>query len=161
MERLLGQRATSSVCTYTRLRRCRTRLGSDSMLAYLPYSIHGHSRVLRTIYLIDVVREWWQAWQQQSPQCPAARSTQNLKYSFIRAATTTAMQEASRAILTADLLLSQPAVYNTFYGYDEVAHHAGIDRPDCTSRYWPRSTRIFADPRTGGCLGTRHGDITS
>jgi hypothetical protein len=40
------------------------------------------------------------------------------------------MQEASRHILTADLLRGVPAVYNTFFGYDEVAHHSGIDRED-------------------------------
>jgi hypothetical protein len=53
-----------------------------------------------------------------------------LKYSFIRAGTTTAMQEASRHILTADLLRGTPSVYNTFFSYDEVAHHSGIDRVD-------------------------------
>jgi hypothetical protein len=40
------------------------------------------------------------------------------------------MQEASRHILTSDLLRGVPAVYNTFFGYDEVAHHSGIDRED-------------------------------
>ena len=82
------------------------------MLGYLltPYMV---TRVL-TLYLIDVVREWWQAWQQRRRNV-LPRVPRSLKYSFIRAATTTAMQEASRAILTADLLRGLPAVYNTFY----------------------------------------------
>jgi len=99
----------------------------NTLLGYLltPYMF---SRIL-TLYLVEVVREWWQAWQQRRKNV-LPRVHRGLKYSFIRAGTTTAMQEASRHILTADLLRGVPAVYNTFFGYDEVAHHSGIDRED-------------------------------
>jgi putative membrane protein len=99
----------------------------NTLLGYLltPYMF---SRIL-TLYLVEVVREWWQAWQQRRTNV-LPRVHRGLKYSFIRAGTTTAMQEASRHILTADLLRGVPAVYNTFFGYDEVAHHSGIDRED-------------------------------
>jgi len=40
------------------------------------------------------------------------------------------MQEASVFMLIADMYRGVPAVYNTFFSYDEVAHHSGIDRPD-------------------------------
>ena len=52
------------------------------------------------------------------------------KYAFIRASTTTVMQEASLFMLISDMFRGVPAVYNTFFAYDEVAHHSGIDRPD-------------------------------
>ena len=99
----------------------------NTLLGYLlsPYMV---SRIL-TLYVVDVMREWWQAWRQKR-QNVLPRIHRGLKYSFIRAGTTTAMQEASRHILTADLLSGAPAVYNTFFGYDEVAHHSGIDRED-------------------------------
>ena len=99
----------------------------NQLLGYLisPYMI---SRIL-TLFFIDVVREWWQAWQQRR-QNVLPRVHRGLKYSFVRAGTTVAMQEASRHILTADMLRGLPAVYNTFFGYDEVAHHSGIDRED-------------------------------
>src|SRR5215207_5451189 len=99
----------------------------NTLLAYLltPYML---ARIL-TLYLVDVVREWWQAWQQRRKNV-LPRVHRGLKFSFIRAGTTTAMQEASRHILTADLLRGLPGVYNTFFGYDEVAHHSGIDRED-------------------------------
>ena len=104
-----------------------TRGSANTMLGYLlsPYMV---ARIL-TLYVVDVVREWWQAWQQRRRNV-LPRVHRGLKYSFIRAGTTVAMQEASRAILTADLLRGAPAVYNTFFGYDEVAHHSGIDRED-------------------------------
>jgi putative membrane protein len=96
------------------------RGSANTLLGYLlsPYML---SRVL-TLYVIDVLREWWQAWQQRRRNV-LSRVNRGLKYSLIRAATTTAMQEASRYILTADLLRGLPTIYNTFYGYDEVAHH--------------------------------------
>jgi hypothetical protein len=97
------------------------------LLGYL-LSPYMFSRIL-TLFIVDVVREWWQAWQQRRKNV-LPRVHRGLKYSFIRAGTTTAMQEASRHILTADLLRGVPVVYNTFFGYDEVAHHSGIDRED-------------------------------
>jgi uncharacterized membrane protein YvlD (DUF360 family) len=102
--------------------------GSDNtLLGYLlsPYML---GRIL-TLYMMDVIREWWQAWQQRR-QNVLPRVHRGLKYSFVRAGTTTAMQEASRSLLTADMLRGAPEIYNTFFGYDEVAHHSGIDRPD-------------------------------
>lgn len=110
------------------------------LLGYLlsPYML---GRVL-TLYVIDVVREWWQAWQQRR-QNVLPRVDRDLKYSFIRAGTTTAMQEASRAILTADLMRGLPSVYNTFFSYDEVAHHSGIDRAD-SLKVLATLDRVFA-----------------
>ncbi len=100
---------------------------ANTLLGYLlsPYML---SRIL-TLFVVEVVREWWQAWQQRR-QNVLPRVHRGLKYSFVRAGTTTAMQEASRHILTADMLRGTPVVYNTFFGYDEVAHHSGIDRAD-------------------------------
>jgi uncharacterized membrane protein YvlD (DUF360 family) len=102
--------------------------GSDNtVLAFLftPYLL---SRIL-TLYVMDVFREWWQSWQQRR-QNVRPRIDRPWKYAFVRSGTTTAMQEASRALLTADILRGVPEVYNTFFGYDEVAHHSGILSPD-------------------------------
>jgi putative membrane protein len=102
--------------------------GSDNtVLAFLftPYLL---SRIL-TLYVMDVFREWWQSWQQRR-QDVRPRIDRPWKYAFVRSGTTTAMQEASRALLTADILRGVPEVYNTFFGYDEVAHHSGILSPD-------------------------------
>jgi uncharacterized membrane protein YvlD (DUF360 family) len=116
-------------------------LGSKTeLLGYLitPYML---GRIV-TLYVIDVGREWWQAWQQRR-QNVLPRIHRGLKYSFIRAGTTTAMQEASRNILTSDMLRGVPVVYNTFFGYDEVAHHSGIDRED-SLKILATLDRIFA-----------------
>lgn len=102
--------------------------GSDNTVLGFLFSPYLLSRIL-TLYIIDVFREWWQSWQQRR-QDIRPRIDRPWKYAFVRSGTTTAMQEASRALLTADILRGTPEVYNTFFGYDEVAHHSGILSPD-------------------------------
>lgn len=76
------------------------------------------------LFLAELIRERWQAWQQVRHNVqPRLRRT--IKYSFIRAATNATMQEMSFFMLTSDILQGIPVVYNTFFGYDEVAHHSG------------------------------------
>jgi hypothetical protein len=102
--------------------------GSDNTVLGFLFSPYLLSRIL-TLYVVDVFREWWQSWQQRR-QNVRPRIDRPWKYAFVRSGTTTAMQEASRALLTADILRGVPEVYNTFFGYDEVAHHSGILSPD-------------------------------
>ncbi|NIM94955.1 MAG: phage holin family protein [Anaerolineales bacterium] len=51
-------------------------------------------------------------------------------YPLLRASTTVLMRELSIHVLIGDMLAGVPCVYATFVGYDEVAHHSGIERPD-------------------------------
>ncbi|MCA9876654.1 MAG: alkaline phosphatase family protein, partial [Thermomicrobiales bacterium] len=102
--------------------------GSDNTLLGFLFTPYLLSRIL-TLYIMDLFREWWQSWQQRR-QNVLPRIDRPWKYAFVRSGTTTAMQEASRALLTADILRGVPEVYNTFFGYDEVAHHSGILSPD-------------------------------
>ena len=51
-------------------------------------------------------------------------------YPLLRAATTIIMRELNIYILIGDMYAGVPCVYSTFFGYDEVAHHSGIERPD-------------------------------
>lgn len=115
--------------------------GSDNTLLGFLITPYMLARII-TLYAIDVLREWWQAWRQVR-QDVRPRVRRGLKYSFVRAGTTTAMQEASRQILTSDMLRGVPEVYNTFFGYDEVAHHSGIDRED-SLKILATLDRIFA-----------------
>ncbi len=51
-------------------------------------------------------------------------------YPLLRAATTVVLRELSVQILIGDVITGVPCVYATFVGYDEVAHHSGVERPD-------------------------------
>ncbi|MEO1062093.1 MAG: phage holin family protein [Actinomycetota bacterium] len=51
-------------------------------------------------------------------------------YPFLRAATTVVLRELAVHTLLSDIYRGVPSAYADFVGYDEVAHHSGIRRPD-------------------------------
>lgn len=118
--------APDCLCTYSAVGD-KKRITSRGYVAYFsnPYSF---SRAL-ALFVSDVVRERWQA-RAQVRRDELPRIHRHFKYALVRAGTTTMMQEASLFMLIADMYRGVPAVYNTFFAYDEVAHHSGIDRPD-------------------------------
>lgn len=123
---VFGGDAPDCLCTYSAVGD-RQRNVSRSYVAYYsnPYTF---ARTL-ALFFGDVVRERYQAWHQvRRDEQP--RISRHFKYAFIRSSTTTVMQEASLFMLISDMFRGVPAVYNTFFAYDEVAHHSGIDRPD-------------------------------
>jgi uncharacterized membrane protein YvlD (DUF360 family) len=118
--------APDCLCTYSAVHD-KQRLTSRGYVAYFtnPYTV---ARTL-ALFVGDVVRERRQA-RSQVRRDEQPRIHRHFTYAFIRAATTTVMQEASLFMLISDMVRGVPAVYNTFFAYDEVAHHSGIDRPD-------------------------------
>ena len=118
--------ASDCLCTFSTVG-AQNRTTSREYVAYFsnPYSV---ARTL-ALYVDDVVRERWQSWTQVRRN-EQPRIDRTFSYALIRAAITTVMQEASRFMLVADMYRGAPAVYNTFFAYDEVAHHSGIDRTD-------------------------------
>lgn len=118
--------APDSLVTYSTLG-LRHRRGSTSYLALFasPFEI-GRTIAL---YLGDIFRERWQAIRQRYEDVQP-RIGRGWKYAVVRAATTTVMQEFAQFVLLADMYRGVPAVYCTFFAYDEVAHHSGIDRRD-------------------------------
>ena len=51
-------------------------------------------------------------------------------YPWMRGAITVVMRDLNVASLMGDIVEGVPVVYSTFVGYDEVAHHSGIEQPD-------------------------------
>jgi hypothetical protein len=54
-------------------------------------------------------------------------------YAFARAYTTIVQRDLQVGAVVFDILCGRPAIYTTFLGYDEVAHHSGLER---TSAVW-------------------------
>jgi uncharacterized membrane protein YvlD (DUF360 family) len=67
----------------------------------------------------------------------------HLSYPLVRAGTNVYLQLLTVYAVMRDVYLGVPAVYATFFAYDEVAHHSGIDRP-ATHRILQRLDRMFA-----------------
>ncbi len=118
--------ATDALCTYSAIG-VKGFTPSTRYVAYFanPYTL---PRAIG-LYIGDVIRERWQAWRQVRANI-LPRIHRSRRYAFIRAATTTVIQDTAIFMLLSDMYRGVPAVYATFFAYDEVAHHSGIDRPD-------------------------------
>ncbi|MEO6867642.1 MAG: phage holin family protein [Gaiellales bacterium] len=56
------------------------------------------------------------------------------KYPLIRAATTVVLPDVTVDTLIGDMVRGAPSAYATFIGYDEVAHHDGVERPSALAQ---------------------------
>jgi hypothetical protein len=106
--------------------RDRQRSSAREYFAYFadPY---GFSRTI-ALYIWDVLQERRAARRQRR------RGEEHIDrgglYPFIRGAITVVMRDLNVATLLGDIVEGVPVVYSTFVGYDEVAHHSGIQQPD-------------------------------
>jgi uncharacterized membrane protein YvlD (DUF360 family) len=106
--------------------RDRKRSNAREYFAYFadPY---GFTRTI-SLYLWDVVLELRAARRQRK------RGEEHINrggiYPFLRGAITVIMRDLNVATLLGDIVEGVPVAYSTFVGYDEVAHHSGIEQPD-------------------------------
>jgi putative membrane protein len=82
-----------------------------------------------SIFLSHFVVEVWEGWRQLALN-HRPRINRTGSYPFLRATTTGVLRELSVFALTGDMLRGLPAMYTTFVGYDEVAHHSGVRSRD-------------------------------
>ncbi|MET7999048.1 phage holin family protein [Amycolatopsis sp. NPDC005232] len=87
--------------------------------------------VLRTfgVALIDVLRELSAAAKQRRAGV-APRIPRGGFYPLARPGTTVIARDVVVSAIIGDMLAGRPVVYADFLGYDEVAHHSGIERFD-------------------------------
>jgi uncharacterized membrane protein YvlD (DUF360 family) len=106
--------------------RDRERSGAKEYFAYFgdPYAL------TRTIarYLWDVIQERRAARRQR--KAGEEHIDRGGLYPWMRGAITVVMRDLNVASLMGDIVEGVPVVYSTFVGYDEVAHHSGIEQPD-------------------------------
>jgi uncharacterized membrane protein YvlD (DUF360 family) len=106
--------------------RDRRRSSAREYFAYFadPY---GFTRTI-ALYLWDVLQEMVAARRQRR------RGEEHVDrgglYPWMRGAITVVMRDLNVATLMGDIVEGVPVVYSTFVGYDEVAHHSGIEQPD-------------------------------
>jgi uncharacterized membrane protein YvlD (DUF360 family) len=106
--------------------RDRQRSSAREYFAYFadPY---GFTRTI-ALYLWDVALELLAARRQRR------RGEEHIDrgglYPLMRGAITVVMRDLNVATLLGDIVEGVPVVYSTFVGYDEVAHHSGIEQPD-------------------------------
>ena len=74
---------------------------------------------------LETGSKWSQRLRNMQP-----RVDRHLKYAFVRAGMTVGLRDLSLNGVMGDMLKGAPYSYVTLAGYDEVAHHSGLDRHD-------------------------------
>ena len=77
----------------------------------------------------DVIKEHWNAAEQRRLDV-WPRGHRGFVYSLLRAFMVVVQRDLAMSTVIGDIYAGRPVVYATFSGYDEVAHHSGIERPD-------------------------------
>ena len=122
-----GDAPHSMLTMSTVLRRDRPgRLGQD----YFTYFAYPYN-VMRTamLFVADVAAELWSASQQRRRNVQP-RVHRGFKYALVRGWTTVIQRDLQVQAVIGDIYAGRPVVYTTFLGYDEVAHHSGIERAE-------------------------------
>jgi uncharacterized membrane protein YvlD (DUF360 family) len=81
------------------------------------------------LMVVDIVREK-RAYRQAKKAGAQPLGHRGGVYPLLRAATAVGLAEVTWAMLVADLARGVPTAYVDLVGYDEVAHHSGIEAPD-------------------------------
>jgi putative membrane protein len=88
-----------------------------------------------TLSVVEVFHEWWECRRQVRrnvwPRIPEHRRG---LYPWVRAAATVLLRDMAIYTLVDDVFRGKAdAIYATFYAYDEVAHHSGVEDQDSFS----------------------------
>lgn len=121
--------ATRSILTMS------TLMDSHHMAAgsFYSYFLSPYS-VTRTGILMarEMLLELWQA-RQQYRRGVLPRIGRGWSFALLRAVSNVALKDLSLAVLYEEIHSGVPVIYVGFSGYDELAHHAGPERPESLS----------------------------
>ncbi|GAH52343.1 unnamed protein product, partial [marine sediment metagenome] len=100
---------------------------------FYAYFLHPYN-FIRTVVLTiwDIIVEVWQFRKaRQNNVYPILdKSHRGGKYPILRAFMTVVMLDLNIYTLIGDIFADVPSAYATFVGYDEVAHHSGVESKD-------------------------------
>jgi uncharacterized membrane protein YvlD (DUF360 family) len=121
----------SSIAHVVPARARRARRGHDRVGAGYYAYFANPVNALRTlgVSLVDVYRELRAAAQQRRADV-RPRVPRGGIYPLARPGTTVIARDVVVSALLEDMLAGRPVVYADFLGYDEVAHHSGVERFD-------------------------------
>ncbi|MGD2049351.1 MAG: phage holin family protein [Chloroflexota bacterium] len=107
-----------------------SRFHTGDFYAYFA-SPYNFSRTL-ILFFWDIVLERYRFWQDRrhDVQPRLDKHHRNFKYALVRGVTTTIIRELNIYTLIGDMYAGIPSAYATFVGYDEVAHHSGVESKD-------------------------------
>ncbi len=106
----------------------RSRKHGPGFYSYLlnPYVV---ARLLSR-FVMEILKEWWQAWQQRWRGDPYRITARNPAYALMRGFMSPIMQDLVSFMVISDVLRGLPAIYALYAGYDDLAHFAGMTAPE-------------------------------
>lgn len=138
--------ATESLLTMSvTLNRERKRGPGFYFYLFSPYIIAR----LVSRFIIECVKEWWEAWQQRRRKDPYRVSARNPAYALLRAFMGPFMQDLATNMVISDMLRGLPAIYALYAGYDDLSHFAGMTSKESfealheTDRYFARLEKVL------------------
>jgi uncharacterized membrane protein YvlD (DUF360 family) len=124
---LVSGGATRAIATNSQLAKGGQGLqvGSFSLFLYNPYNLtRGAAQ-----FVGSVVAEYFQA-RRQRVRDIRPRISRGWPFPLLKASTTTIMRDMLIDLVIGEMGRGTPIVYADYLGYDEVAHHAGPERPE-------------------------------
>ncbi len=101
------------------------QMKSFSMFLYNPYNLtRGVAQ-----FVTAVIVEYFQA-RRQRVRDVKPRINRGMPFPFLKASTTTIMRDMVVDLIIGEMGRGTPIIYADYLGYDEVAHHAGPERPE-------------------------------
>jgi uncharacterized membrane protein YvlD (DUF360 family) len=108
-----------------------TRRGGPIGRDYYAYFANPYS-VVRTLSLVvaEICTELWQQTRQRRLRIRPRVHRGWFPYPLLRSFTNVILRDLAVAATIQDLYAGRPAIYTLFLGYDEVAHHSGVERAE-------------------------------
>lgn len=120
--------APESLLTMSGMKRVRAGLGPSQ--SYSAFFTHPYGFVRAFVLTIgEMVKELYQGRRQRRLDI-SPRIDRHGTYVLLRGVTNVMLRDLNVALVTEAMMSGAPSVYVDFVDYDEVAHHAGVVRPE-------------------------------
>ncbi len=124
---LVSGGATRAFATTSQLASRGQGLQLDGFSLYLVNPYNVTRGVLQ--FLWTIVLEWFQA-RAQRQRGVEPRISRGMPFPILRATTTTILRDLLTDLVIGEIHRGTPIIYADHLGYDEIAHHAGPERPE-------------------------------
>jgi hypothetical protein len=137
--------ASESMLTFSTILAKRDRGPGFYTYLFSPYVLFH----ILTRFVIDVIKEWWQAFLQRRRKDKYIVSARNFAYAFLRGGLGPVLHDLITFTVISDALRGIPASYALFSAYDDLGHFAGTEAPEVfevlseTDHYFSRIERAL------------------
>jgi uncharacterized membrane protein YvlD (DUF360 family) len=139
--------ASESMLTFSTILDKRDRGPGFYFYLFSPYVVFH----ILTKFVIEVIKEWWQAYLQRRRKDKHITPARNFAYAFLRGFLGPVLHDLITFTVISDALRGLPASYALFSAYDDLGHFAGSEAPEAyevleeTDHYFTRIERALEE----------------